>query len=313
MARLEAARGNQPVSNERTFETLIRTWQQSQQFKDAKPRTQRGYTHTATYISAWSSSLGHPDPTTLNRPAVESFIALFDDRPTTRRLLLVVLRMVLDQAIYLGWRADNPARGIRVRAVKTRVGIWEQSDIDAYVAAAEKVGQQEMGAVILTMWEIGQRLTDVYLFRYGEHYDSEHGCFRFEQSKTDEPVAIPVSRGLRDRLAVNAGERLHLFHNPRTGRPWVRMRGPLIEADDTAASKDFARVREQAVSDGARDLKLKWLRHSCVVQLARAGCTVPEIAAITGHAIQSVHSILQRYLPRDSQVAANAQAKRGLM
>lgn len=67
------------------------------------------------------------------------------------------------------------------------------------------------------------------------------------------------------------------------------------------------------MANGARDLKLKWLRHSCVVQLARAGCTVPEIASITGHSISSVEQILQRYLPRDSRVAENAQRKRGLL
>jgi hypothetical protein len=50
-----------------------------------------------------------------------------------------------------------------------------------------------------------------------------------------------------------------------------------------------------------------------VVQLARAGCTVPEIASITGHSIASVEQILQRYLPRDSTVARNAQVKRGLI
>lgn len=55
------------------------------------------------------------------------------------------------------------------------------------------------------------------------------------------------------------------------------------------------------------------LRHSCVVQLARAGCTVPEIAAITGHTLSSVEKILSHYLPRDSQVARNAQIKRGLI
>ena len=60
-------------------------------------------------------------------------------------------------------------------------------------------------------------------------------------------------------------------------------------------------------------LVLRQLRHSCVVQLARAGCTVPEIAAITGHSISSVGRILSVYLPRDSTVARNAQVKRGIV
>jgi hypothetical protein len=98
-----------------------------------------------------------------------------------------------------------------------------------------------------------------------------------------------------------------LFEDARYGHPWARQVAKRIEADDIAAAKVFATVRKTATANGARDLKLKWLRHSCVVQLARAGCTVPEIASITGHSISSVEQILQKYLPRDSRVAENAQ------
>ena len=71
--------------------------------------------------------------------------------------------------------------------------------------------------------------------------------------------------------------------------------------------------RQVAEKVGGRHLLLKWLRHSCVVQLARNGCTPLEIAAITGHAIASVVTILSVYLPRDNEVAWNAQVKRGLV
>jgi integrase len=62
-----------------------------------------------------------------------------------------------------------------------------------------------------------------------------------------------------------------------------------------------------------RSLTLRALHHGCVVQLARAGCTIPEIAAITGHSPASVAQILAVYLPRDNQVAWNAQVNRGLI
>jgi len=38
-------------------------------------------------------------------------------------------------------------------------------------------------------------------------------------------------------------------------------------------------------------------------------CTVPEIAAVTGHEIERTAKILEIYLPRDSKAAANAVAK----
>jgi hypothetical protein len=40
---------------------------------------------------------------------------------------------------------------------------------------------------------------------------------------------------------------------------------------------------------------------------------VPEIASITGHSPFSAEQILPKYLPRDSEMARNAQRKRGLI
>lgn len=93
---------------------------------------------------------------------------------------------------------------------------------------------------------------------------------------------------------------LYLFRDTATVRPFGEQRLGHV----------FIALRK---ATGGRDLTLRALRHSCVVQLARAGCTAPEIASITGHSINSVERILSVYLPRDNQVAWNAQAKRGLV
>lgn len=157
--------------------------------------------------------------------------------------------------------------------------------------------------IILLEWEIGQRLTDVRQFRQGMEYDRGLGVFSFEQSKTDEPVTIEISAMLRALLNEALGNQLFLFRNERTGKAYTENR----------LSQTFKWVRVAAIKAGGRALLLRQLRHSCIVQLARVGCTVPEIASITGHSLSSVHSILSTYLPRDSIVARNAQVKRGIV
>lgn len=313
---LQRARSNTPAPapNVRTLDALAKVWRGTQQYKGLKPRTQRGYEKSWLHVAAWSESVGHPDPTTLTKPAIEDFLGFLDDTPTTRRHVKVVLKMVMDQAVDLNWRPDNPVARIKMAAPQTRATIWEAADVETYAWAALSIGQSGMAALILTEWEIGQRLTDAYLFRAGDEYLAAEGLFQFEQAKTAGKVAIPVSDRLRAILThILDGGHLYLFRDGRTGRPWARLVGNRLEADDVAASKVFALVREVAVASGARPLKLKELRHSCVVQLARFRCTVPEIAAITGHSIASVEQILQKYLPRDSTVATNAQVKRGLV
>lgn len=299
---------------ERSLSTLVDALQRSPEWLALTEKTRVGYGTAITKILAWSTSLGHPDPTTLPRSAILQFLSDFDAhtgadgkarpaRHTAKKHTAAVLRLVLERAVDKGWRTDNPARGIRIRVPKTKATIWEQADVDCYVKAARDTGVPSIALIILLEWEIGQRLTDVRAFRPGAEYDAERGIFSFRQSKTDEPVHIEVSAGLREMLKKAGDGHLFLFRNDRTGKAYTENR----------LSKTFAWVRVAAVKAGGRPLILKQLRHSCIVQLARAGCTVPEIAAITGHALGSVNSILSVYLPRDTAVARAAQVKRGLV
>lgn len=63
-------------------------------------------------------------------------------------------------------------------------------------------------------------------------------------------------------------------------------------------------------SVATNDLQFMHLRHTAVTELATAGCTVPQIAAITGNTLRSVEQILERYLVRTSDLAASATTRR---
>ncbi|MFI8683224.1 tyrosine-type recombinase/integrase [Brevundimonas diminuta] len=305
LERLNSARNGAPEAPPvRSLPTLVRAWQRSSRWHDLTAKTREGYGYSIDKILAWSALGKHPDPTSLSRTQIERFLSAFNDRPTTKRQTLKALRLVMDQAVAAGWRNDNPAKGISVKVPRTKATIWEQKDVDLYVKTARSQGMNSIALIILLEWEIGQRLTDVRQFRPGAEYDAERGVFSFRQSKTDEPVVVEISEALRELLqpAVD-DDQLFLFRNERTGKAYTENR----------LSQTFRWVRAAAVKAGGRPLVLRQLRHSCVVQLARAGCTVPEIASITGHSLGSVNTILTTYLPRDSTVARNAQMKRGII
>jgi hypothetical protein len=291
--------GRTPAEVEREdLPRLVREWEASQHYKAKKPTTQKGYSYHASLILDWSEATGHKPVAALNRKAIEAFLALYDDRPTTRRHVKIVLKMLLDHAVALEWRTDNPAEKIKVSAPESEVTIWELEDVRREAWACAEAGQPTIAALIFTQWEIGQRLTDARRFRSGAEYQAADGAFRFWQSKTKSYVTIPVSQGLRDLLAVTTSPAsLFLYADAATGKPWAEQRLGHV----------FADIRTRPA------LQLRALRHSCVVQLARHGATVPEIASITGHSPFSVEQILQKYLPRDNKVAWNAQRKRGLI
>lgn len=300
---LTAARDGLAKPARRTFDTLVRLYQESDAWTTLRPKTQKVYGTYLNHIKAWAAYRHEPDPSKTARGDVDTLLASFKDAPVTKKHVRKSLRLLMETTRSLGWRTDNPCDGIRLRTPKSRVDVWEQEDVDAYVAAAEDIGFKSIAGIILLEWEIGQRLTDVRGFRPGMEYDAGQGVFRFHQSKTDSYVTIPVSEALRARMEACAGNELFLFRDEITGSAYTEER----------LSKVFAQVRAVAVKAGARRLLLRWLRHSCVVQLNRAGCDVPQVASITGHSPAGAAKILATYMPRDNAVAWEAQAKRGLV
>lgn len=298
LTRLQAARmGREAEPPARSMPALIRSWQSTQRFKDKRPATQKGYEYHARLISDWSNSIGHPPVDRLKLEVMEQFLAFYDDRPTTRRHLKIVLSMLMDRAIQLEWRTANPLATVTMGAPESTVTIWEQADVDSQMARCDEAGQPSIAAMILTLWEIGQRVTDARRFRHGAEYQG--GVFRFYQSKTGSYVTVPISSRLQNLLeTVRRPGSLYLFTDATTGKPWAEQRLGHV----------FAAIRGEGSA-----LQLRALRHSCVVQMARRGSDVPEIASITGHAPATAATILAKYMPRDSVVARKAQQRRGLI
>lgn len=300
--KLRAARlGREADPQPRSMPALIRSWQKTPHFKAKSPRTQQGYLYHAGLIEAWSASAGHRPVSGLSYEPIAAFLANFDDRPTTRRHVKIVFKMLLDHAMQLEWRSTNPLATMKMGAPKAQVIIWERGDCERLAKLCEAAGQPCVAAIIMTQWEIGQRMTDVRMLRWGAEYRPKQGEFAFWQSKTSSYVHIAVSPALRRLLEkVHDADSPYLFTDAATGKPFAEQRLGHV----------FAAIRDEA---GERRFQLRALRHSCVVQLGRAECTVPEIASITGHSLHSAEQILSKYLPRDSEIARRAQEKRGLV
>lgn len=79
----------------------------------------------------------------------------------------------------------------------------------------------------------------------------------------------------------------------KTGRPWK--------------ARWFKAQWEKASADaGITDLHFHDLRGTAVTMLSEAGCTIPQIASITGHSLKTVTKILDKYLARTRALAGEA-------
>jgi hypothetical protein len=147
-------------------------------------------------------------------------------------------------------------------------------------------------------------------------------AIRFVQRKTSAKVAVYPAPQLISRLtdieARRKAKRLetgvvlldaNVVLYEATGRPY----------NEHTFSHTFADVRELAASGSKQhallpcpsiaEKRFQDLRDTAVTWLARAGCTIPEIASITGHSLRSIHNVLAHYLELGEPLAKGASEK----
>ena len=225
------------------------------------------------------------------------------------------------------WRLKyNPAERLRLARPAGRIVIYTDAEIRALLAAADSLGRASIGDAVLLGLFTGQRQGDrLALADFG----LADGRRQLRQSKTGAVVAIPETPQLRARLeaararvaaiALKRGTRpATIVVDESTGLPYNEHTYRHVFDDVRAlaikGSNEFALAPCPSLTwlkaDGEPDSKSDQdLRDTAVTWLARAGCTLPEIAAITGHSPRSIHDILKRYLALTPELADSGIAK----
>ena len=156
-------------------------------------------------------------------------------------------------------------------------------------------------ALLLALWT-GQRQGDLLRLTW-KSYDGKY--IRLRQSKAKRGkgkgrrVTIPVGEPLKAALDAALKEKrsaVTILTNSR-GQPWTE------DGFRTSWGKAFDKT-------GLGDLHFHDLRGTAVTRLALSNCTVPEIASITGHSMETVQAILDaHYLGGRVELAESAIKK----
>lgn len=311
--QLDAARSDDGKGHpEGSIPWLLREYQHDEEkYVTLAAKTKRHYDQCADRILQWSARAGHPHVSTLTRPAVLAFLKRMEKTPRMRQAVATFFKILLDHAIDLGLipQDQNPAEKPRIRKRRRRNRVagevatpltafhpYTDAEIDAFVAAADRLGFPSMGDAFLIMCEIGQREGDVIAFRKGQQYQG--GAFSFRQGKTDRYLIVPATEKLRRRLDARAGSSSVFLVHDQKGRQfkehWFRH---LFRKVATAAGLP-------------KTAKAMHGRHAAVMRLHRLGHNELEIATITGHSPETAKKIIaSHYWERDSAVAAKVIAR----
>jgi integrase len=274
------------------LQAVLTKYQQSSSFTELRPRTREGY---AFHIARIEREFGDFPLGALSDPRTRDVFLQWRDKiatTSTRQADYVwqVLKLILMWAQDRGIIAHNPCeRGGKLYRGSRVDKVWTLEDEAAFLASAHPIFHLPL---LLALWT-GQRQGDLIRLPWSA-YDGR--LIRLKQSKTGRRVEIPVGGPLKAALdgTCKVGPIILVNHH---GRPWL--------------TNTFGRGwREACAKAGITGLTFHDLRGTAVTRLSLAGCTVPEIASITGHALQDVGKILDaHYLHRDPALAASAIRK----
>jgi integrase len=226
----------------------------------------------------------------MGREHIIKLMAQRSSKPNAANHLLKVLRALMKQAVESGMRKDDPARDVKRLKIKTTgYHSWTEAEISQF-EATHPIGSKARLAFALLLYT-GQRRSDVV--KMGRQHVRD-GFIHVRQQKTGAELDIPIWPELQTILDATPNENM-TYLVTEFGKPFT--------------PGSFGNwFRNRCNEAGLPHCAAHGLRKAASRRLAEQGCTVHEVAAITGHA--SLLEI-QRYTAGADQrrLAISARAK----
>jgi integrase len=294
-AALTAER-DRPQHYKDTLQALINAYQQDPDFVQLKEVTKKGYIQRIRRIEA---EFGDMPIKVLNDFRVrKDFLAwrtkvAKDSGTREADYRITVLARILSWAHHHRKISENHLKDPKRIHNGSRVEfIWT----DEKIAQFRTTAPLHLDLPFTLGLETGQRELDILTLRWS-NWDGS--CLRLKQSKSGQYLTIPIMAETRERLNRLREGRQPTDHICLTlnGTPWT----------PDGFKSSFGKAKSKAEIG---NLTFHDTRGTAVVNLARAGSSVAEIASITGHSLRDAENILSKhYLAADRELAESAMRK----
>lgn len=277
-AALEGHRARGLIGVERTkpgsVSALVASYYRSPDFLGLSDSTKRVYRGV---IEKFRSEHGDKPVRAMQRRHVQKILAEKSETPNAANNLRKRLITLLDHAVSLDWRADNPARATKpYRVDSTGFHTWDEGEIARFFEV-HKPGTMAHRTVTLMLYTGAARVDAVKL----GPWNLKGGRIEYRRQKTARSggvlVSIPMHDDLHEVLSALAEDRPFLATNRGEAR---------------AAESLGNYMRKWCDDAGLTACTAHGLRKACARRLAEAGATAHEIGAVTGH---KTLSEVQRY------------------
>ena len=268
-----------------TMGALIDAYVSSAEWRQLKPATHTDYNK---FLPVWREKYRDRRVAAIDRATVLRIRALYAETSNRQgNKAVAVLSAILSWAVDHGYRSDNPA--LRPKRLKVSGGYraWTDDEVDTFLDKAPP--HLRLGCLLAL--GTGQRGADLVRMTWAAYRDR---TIEVVQSKTGKRIWIPVHERLAEVLEAQPKVALTILTTAQ-GRPYS------VGWFQHAVSKAIHDAGlSGVVAHGWRTTSISWL--------AEAGCTVHEIAAISGHTtLQMIEGYTRDVNTR--QLAQSAVAK----
>jgi len=277
-AALEGHRTRGLIGVERTrpgsVSALVASYYRSPEYLGLSDSTKRVYRGV---IEKFRQEHGDKPVKLMQRRHVQKILAEKSETPAAANNLRKRIITLLDHAVSLDWRPDNPARATKpYRLDSTGFHTWDEGEIARFFEV-HKSGSLAHRAVTLMLYTGAARVDAVKL----GPLNLKDGRIEYRRQKTARSggvlVSIPLHEDLREVLDNLPGDRTFLATD----------RGKTRSAEGLGNA-----MRRWCDEAGLTACSSHGLRKACARRLAEAGATAHEIGAVTGH---KTLSEVQRY------------------
>lgn len=291
-----------------TVSWLINHYKNSRDFKEKSSNTQDDYGYYLSLINAWA---GDQPAAAITKNDVQILYDAHREKYERKAAYIIqVLRLLFSHAerYSLIPPNSNPATKPKIKFKSKKGKLWTPENITAFVQAAD-IDPEDFAigtATIINAWA-GQRRGDILSLTMDAYAD---GGFFIIQSKTGAEVNLPIDLIPDVKARIDAQIKRNKAKKITSNHLIQHLNGLPYTSDNF--QKRFSLIRQRAIAlDPTLDgMVFKDLRHTAVTRLAEAGCTIPEIASITGHSLKGAEHIVDRYNIRTSKMARGAIKKR---
>ncbi len=254
--------------------SLVALWYRSPEFLDLEASTQKVY---RGIVEKFREEHGDKPVRLMQRRHVQSLLADKAETPAAANNLRKRLIQLMDFAVSLDWRGDNPARATK----PFRVGgdgfhTWNEDEL-AQFFAVHKPGSLAHTAVTLMLYTGAARVDAVKL----GPKNIRDGKIGYRRQKTQRSGGVLVSVPIHPDLA-------EVLEGLPEDRPFLATQKGKIRS-----AGGLGNLMQRWTEDAKLpQCSAHGLRKACARRSAEAGATAHEIGAVTGH---KKLALVQRY------------------